>query len=56
MRGKNGQGTRCPQTDEAGATGEAPRTGHAESEAEDAPQILEKEPRGDVVQLRGERL
>ena len=51
MRGEDGQGTRCPQTYEAGATGEAPRTGHAESEAEDTPKVPEEIPRGDVFKL-----
>ena len=51
MRRENGKGARCPQTDEAGATGEAPRTGHAESETDDAPQVLEEVPRGDIFQL-----
>jgi hypothetical protein len=42
MRGKDGQGAGCPQTDEAGATGEATSTGHAELETEVADEISEK--------------
>ena len=42
MRGEDGQGTGCPKTDEAGATGEASSIGHAELETEVADEVPEE--------------
>ncbi len=56
MRGEDGQGAGCPQTDEAGETGEATSIGHAESETEAADEVPEEVHSGVVFELRRERL
>ena len=42
MRGEDGQGTGCPQTDETRTTSEATSIGHAESETEVADEVPEE--------------